>query len=139
MELTHLPLGANSECRTMLIDLTYWLPLLSSKLNLLPSRAILPDDEVFVKMAIEAARSRGAPAFHVIIAKLKNILRDVEDGVVHEIATVVIGMALTMMECYNYWNAWSAAGMCPYEFDIFYTEYVIQLRRVNTVGDLHGF
>ena len=90
-------------------------------------------------MAIESARSRGAPAFHVIMAKLKNILRDVEDGVVHEIATVVIGMALTMMECYNYWNAWSAAGICPYEFDIFYTEYVIQLRRVNTVGDLHGF
>ena len=123
----------------MLIDLTYWLPLLSSKLNLLPSQAILPDDEVFVKMAIEAARSRGAPAFHVIMAKLKNILRDVEDGVVHEIVTVVIGMVLTMMECYNYWNAWTAAGMCPYEFDIFYTEYVIQLRRVNTVGDLHGF
>ena len=139
MELTHVPLGASSECRTMLIDLTYWLPLLSSKLNLLPSRAILPDDEVFVKMAIESARSRGAPAFHVIMAKLKNILRDVEDGVVQEIATVVIGMALTMMECYNYWNAWSAAGICPYEFDIFYSEYVIQLRRVHTVGDLHGF
>ena len=83
MELTHVPLGASSECQTMLIDLTYWLPLLSSKLNLLPSRAILPDDEVFVKMAIESARSRGAPAFHVIMAKLKNILRDVEDGVVH--------------------------------------------------------
>lgn len=138
MELNLASLEAGTDYNHMLIDFSHWLPVLSSKLNLLPQDIIIPDDEVFAKMAIEAVRMQGAPALHVIMAKMKNIFQGVEEVLLHEICSVIIGMALTVAECLHYWKAYSLSGRSPYEFSQFYDDNNVLLKRVNTIGDFNG-